>query len=151
MKKLMFIFLILLVFVVSPINTYALSTADMHTNILAEGIRSVNDLKDYGSNQGSGGGCDSLLGSTGDSNSVAWLLQFIFNIVKVVGALLVVVLSSIDFAKVVVKSDDDEMAKARSKLITRLILAAAIFFIPTITMVLLEVFGVVSDPTCGIQ
>ena len=60
------------------------------------------------------------------------------------------VLSSIDFTLCIVNSDDDSMAKAKKKLGQRLILAALLFFVPTISMALLDIFGITADPTCGI-
>ena len=86
-----------------------------------------------------------------DENSVAWLLQQIFNFVKIVGPILVVVLSSIDYAKVIIQSDDESMGKANKKLMWRLILAALLFFIPLLIQVFLQMFGFTSDPTCGIH
>ena len=152
MKKLYICLFILLILVMSPINTMALSiNNDVPFNILEDSVNSVKDIGDMNSQYNQAQNCNTLLGNPNVESSVAWLLQYVFNVIKVVGPLLVVILSSIDFAKVIVKSDDDEMAKARKKLITRLILAAALFFIPTITMVLLEVFGLTSDPTCGLQ
>ena len=64
--------------------------------------------------------------------------------------ILVVVLSSIDFTKVIVKGDDEAMQKAVKKLAMRLLLAALLFFVPTITNVVLDVFGLTSESTCGI-
>ena len=51
----------------------------------------------------------------------------------------------------IVKSDDDAMAAATKKLGYRLMLAGLLFFIPTVVQVLLGIFGITSDPTCGIQ
>ncbi len=93
----------------------------------------------------------SLLGSPSDPDSVAWLLQKLLDYIKVFGPILVIVLSSVDFLKVIIKSDDDAMAAATKKLGYRLILAGLLFFIPTIVEVLLGIFGITSDPTCGIQ
>ena len=92
----------------------------------------------------------SLLGNPSDPDSVAWLLQTLLNYIKVIGPILVIVLSSVDFLKVIIKSDD-AMSAAAKKLGYRLILAALLFFIPTIVEVLLGIFGITSDPTCGIQ
>lgn len=94
---------------------------------------------------------DGLIGNPEDPDSVAWLLQVIFNVIKVVGPILVVILSSVDFLKVIVKSDDEAMAKAEKKLIIRLILALLLFLIPTIVQVILQVFGIYGDPTCNIK
>ena len=78
-------------------------------------------------------------------------MQTLLNYIKVLGPILVIVLSSVDFLKVIIKSDDDAMTTAGKKLGYRLILAALLFFIPTIVEVLLGIFGITSDPTCGIQ
>ena len=44
------------------------------------------------------------------------------------------------------------MKKAQKKLITRLILVALLFFVPTITLAILDIFGMSSnDPTCGLE
>ncbi len=96
-------------------------------------------------------GDDSMLGSINDPNSVAWLLQQIFNYIKILGPLLVVVLSSVEFAKVIIQSDDEAMAKAQKKLITRIILAACLFLIPTLVSAALDLFGITSNATCGLE
>lgn len=96
-------------------------------------------------------GNDSLLGSYDDPDSVAWLLQKVFNYVKLLGPFIVLVMSGIDFAKVIVMGDDEGMKKAQSKLIVRLILAASLFFLPGIITALLEIFGITSSGICGLQ
>ena len=96
-------------------------------------------------------GDNSILGSINDPNSVAWLLQQVFNYIKILGPILVVVLSSVEFAKVIINSDDEAMAKAQKKLITRIILAACLFFIPTLVQAALDLFGFTSDATCGLE
>ena len=94
----------------------------------------------------------SILGSTSDPDSVAWLLQQILNYIRALGPAIVVVLSGVEFAKVIVTGDDDGMKKAQKKLITRLILVALLFFVPTITLAILDIFGMSSnDPTCGLE
>ena len=145
--------LTMFVLLFSPVSTFALTSNEFvqnNINILAKTNNNDIDLGQYNQPQTCDGN-DSILGNVNDENSVAWLLQQIFNYIKVIGPLLVVVLSSIDFAKVIVKSDDEAMAKAQKKLGMRLILAAALFFIPTIVAALLDVFGFTSSATCGIQ
>ena len=142
-KKWVLIISILMLFFVG--NTVSAKTMSI------ESVNGVNSTVASMPNLGVVLSCDGALGNPSDENSVAWLLQQILNFIKVVGPLLVVVLSSIDFAKVIIKSDDDSMAKAQKKLGMRLILAASLFFIPTIVQVLLDVFGLTSDPTCGIR
>ena len=113
--------------------------------------QSTEDLMDGYNQPQNCTGKDSLLGDYNDPKSVAWLLQKIFNYIKVLGPFIVLVMSGIDFAKVVVMGDDDGMKKAQSKLITRLILAASLFFLPGLVSAMLELFGITSSGICGLQ
>ena len=64
---------------------------------------------------------------------------------------MVLVLSSLDFAKAILTSDDESMKKAQSNLITRLLLAAALFVLPVLIEVLLDVFGFTPSDFCIYQ
>lgn len=154
MKKIIItvFFVIATMFIVTPINTQALSikdTAFSSVYVLDENVDPW--LGDTDQDQTCDGSQNSMLGDPEDPNSVAWLVQHIFNFIKIVGPILVVLLSSIDFAKVIIKSDDEAMAKAQKKLILRLILAGLLFVIPTLVNVILDVFGMTSTSTCGIK
>ena len=145
-KKLMlFIYIFGILLSIVPVKTSAIELHDVSDNIyvLANNTTTSQNVDCDGS--------DSLLGNPEDENSVAWLLQQIFNFVKIVGPILVVVLSSIDYAKVIIQSDDESMDKANKKLMWRLILAALLFFIPLLIQVFLQMFGFTSDSTCGIH
>lgn len=147
MKKIMFIIILFSAFMFLPcLNVNALSISNK-INIL-DNTQNI-DMSQY--NQDQDCSPSGLLGDPNDENSVAWLLQKVFNYVKVIGPILVVILSSIDFLKVIFNGDDDAMKKAQKKLATRLVLAAALFFIPTIVQALLRMFGITANPTCGIN
>lgn len=94
-------------------------------------------------------GDESLLGDVNDENSVAWLLQKIFNYIKILGPSLTIVFSSIDYIKAIVSSDEKQMNKVNSNFIKRMIAAVLLFFIPTITSAVFDVFGITTD--CGIS
>ena len=97
-------------------------------------------------------GCRAILGNVENEESVAWMVQQIFNIVKYAGPFLVLVLSSVDFAKTIVQNDEETMKKAQKKLIIRLIAMVFLFFVPDLVFTILNIFGMVStDPTCGIS
>lgn len=106
-------------------------------------------LDGYDQNQDCGD--NGLLGNVNDEDSVAWLLQKILNYLKIIGPFIVVVMSGIDFTKVIVTSDDDSMKKAQKKLVIRLLLAGSLFFLPQIVIALLDIFGITSDATCGLH
>lgn len=155
-KILILILLLIALFIVNPINSNALSSSNCSISdcvYLLDPVTTADDfdlLDDYNHDQ-SCEGSDSILGDPNDENSVAWLLQQILNYVKVIGPILVVIMSSVDFVGVIAKGDDEAMTKAKKKLITRLILAVCLFFIPTFVEAILDIFGITSSATCGIS
>lgn len=146
-KKLLIIFTLLLSVLILPMNTNAKEINDMTVNY-SNSINENNNisldnmfiLKEN---------CNTFLGNPDDDKSVAWLLQKILNYIKILGPILVVVLSAVEFSKVIINSDDDAMAKAQKKLITRLLLAICLFLIPTLVELMLNIFGL--QGTCGIK
>lgn len=83
--------------------------------------------------------------------SVGWMLQTIFNYIKVLGPIIVVLLSSIDFIKAVVGTDEKAMKEAQSKLIIRLIAALALFLIPTLIQLLLSFINITLSDGCYVK
>ena len=156
MKKIFLIILITIttMFLFTPVKAIAMTKKDYNSsfsNTIELLANPTEDVKKATENYDQDQNCNTLLGNPEDEDSVAWLVQKILNYVQIIGPLLVVILSSIDFAQVIIKSDDDAMAKATKKLTTRLILAASLFFLPILVKVLLSTFGITSDPTCGIK
>ena len=107
-------------------------------------------LEDYNQNQNCSGD-NSILGSYDDPNSVAYFLQIIFNWMKLIGPFIVVVMSGIEFTKIIVTGDEDGMKKAKNKLIVRLILVALLFFLPDLIKAFLELFNITSSGICGLN
>ena len=86
-----------------------------------------------------------------EEGSVYDLLQTLLDYIKILGPILVVILSAVDFIKAVASSDEDAMKKAQHRLVIRLIAALALFLIPTFVQLILELIGGLSDPTCLLQ
>ena len=152
MKKVLIIFVtIFSLFVINSanINVHAVTLSN-YVQIADENDTAwINEYNNEVNNQ-STGDCNSLLGSPTDTNSVAWLLFTVLNWMRVIGPLAVIVLSGIEFAQAIVKSDDDTMKKAKGHLTTRLVMAGLLFLIPSVVKLLLDVFNLTSDPMCGI-
>ncbi len=146
-RKIITILLIITcVMFMSPINTKALDVNNV--NIVENGSSFISNTINIAE------ACPpskAILGDVDCEDSVAWLVQLIFNVVKVMGPILVILLSSIDFIMVIIKSDNDQFQKAQKKLITRLVLALLLFVIPTIVEVILQVFGITGSATGGIR
>lgn len=76
--------------------------------------------------------------------SVGWILQTILNYIKVLGPIAVVLLSALDFINAILSSDEKAMKEAQSKLIIRLIAAVALFLIPTLVELLMNLINTAS-------
>ena len=81
-------------------------------------------------------GCDDIFGQ--EEGELGWLLNLILGYIRVIGPILVVLLSAIDFIKAIVGTDEKAMKEAQSKLVIRLICAVALFLVPTLVQVLLS-------------
>ena len=90
--------------------------------------------------------CEDIF-DTQTPGALGWMLVTILNYIKVIGPILVVLLSAIDFVKAVFSSDDKAIKEAQSKLIIRLIAAIALFLVPTLIQVLLSF---INQTTCMI-
>ena len=144
MKKgiITFLLIVTCIMFISPINTRALEVNSINIVDKNESNLVTNTINIA---------ADPLLGDPADENSVAWLIQLVLNIVKVVGPILVILLSSVDFIMVIIKSDNEQFQKAQKKLITRLILALLLFLVPVIVEILLQIFGFTGSATAGIK
>lgn len=152
MKKSLLVIICMTLLLFTPVNTKALEHNNINNFIeigATSQVTSTSDIDDWSQKYNQNQNCNTLLGNPSDENSVAWLLNKLLKYGTIVGILLVVVLSSVDFAKVIIKSDDDAMQGAIKKLEYRLILAGLLFFLPTITNAILDIFNLTSDSTCG--
>lgn len=95
--------------------------------------------------------CNSLLGYPDDKDTPAYYLQIVFDVMKYIAIILLIVLSTMDFFGAVTSSDDNAMKKAASKCVKRLILCVIIFFIPMLLEYILTHLGVYSTDICGIN
>ena len=82
-----------------------------------------------------------------EEGHVGWILNTIFNYIKIIGPVLVVLLSAIDFIKAVVGTDEKAMKEAQSKLVIRLVAAIGLFLVPTLVQLLLSF---INASTCTI-
>ena len=95
-------------------------------------------------------GCGGVFGDPNDPNYIAYYLQLIFNIMKFLGPILVIVMSIIDLLKVTAEQKQDgELEKLGGKTLKRLIYAIIIFVLPTLINYLFGLVGLYG--TCGIK
>lgn len=104
--------------------------------ILNELSNNFGKLK-LGNNYEKGQTCESIF-NFDNPDSLGSFLQRIFDMVKLIAPILVILFGSLDFGKAVISSDQEELKKAQSRFIKRCIAAVALFFLPTIINLLLE-------------
>ena len=104
----------------------------------------------------SGIGCEGIFGKTdGNGNftkeSFGWLIQTALNYIKIIGPVLVIILSMLEFIKAIATSDEDAMKKAQSRLVVRLIAVVVLFLLPFLVGEVLKLINGISNPTCGFK
>ena len=103
----------------------------------------------YIQGQGNYANCDGILTSDGIE-----MIREILSYFRILGPILLILFIAIDFAQATIAQDSDAMKKAESKVVSRAIATALLFFIPTILRAILNLPGVRSaieipdDPLC---
>lgn len=80
--------------------------------------------------------CSAILGQ-----GVAEVLEYVYAIMRIATPILVIGLTTMDFVKAVAAVKDDDMRKAQSTAIKRIIIGVVIMFIPTIVNLILWLIG----------
>ena len=68
-----------------------------------------------------------------------------FNYVKVIIPILIILLSIVDFLKVIFSGKDDDMKKAMDKFIKRIIIAVVFILVPLFISIIINISGVTSQ------
>lgn len=91
--------------------------------------------------------------SSCDANSIKRvfsLLGNLFNIVKIIIPIILIVMGTIDFVKAMITNNPDETKKSQALFIKRLIVAVCVFFVFPIVSFLMSLVGESMDNTCMI-
>lgn len=83
--------------------------------------------------------CNGIFGSPSDPDSLAHMINTALGWLRILAPILVIVFGSIDLLKAVIASNSDQMKKAQSTLIKRIFIAVALFFVPTLVNIILDV------------
>lgn len=107
---------------------------------------------DVGEGSSVGSGCGALL-----NNEAVSLIEDLLTMIQVLGPVLLILLTAVDFAQAVIGQDDKALSKAGSKVVKRAIATVVLLLVPTIVKALfnldgirgvLEESGIVDNPTC---
>ena len=83
--------------------------------------------------------CKTLFGGDGEDSTLLDIIKFLFNAIKILVPIILLVLGSIDFIKAIFAQDEGAIKKAQATFIKRLIIAVAIFLIPSVLKALLNI------------
>lgn len=96
--------------------------------------------------------CDQLF--DGDSEELRRLIKTIYNFIKILVPIMILVLSTLDFAKTIFSGKEDDMKKVTKRFVSRLVIVAIIFLFPILLKLLLtiayDIWGILSPDFCGI-
>ena len=93
--------------------------------------------------------CNTLFKNKSGYNATHGLLKTTLKFMQYLAVTLALVLSAVDFVKVVPSQDKSLLKKSTTKAVTRLIIAVAIFLVPIILKFILELIGF-SNPFCDL-
>ena len=88
--------------------------------------------------------------SEGELNELGEFVNGLFLLIKLAAPALVIILSTIDYVKAIINSDDSDMKKVTQKMVKRIIFGFLIFLLPFLLDLLFHLFGLYDLSTCGI-
>lgn len=95
--------------------------------------------------------CGTLfVNSDGSLNELGKSLNSLYTLIKIATPALVLILTTIDYAKAIASQDDGNIKKSTQKTIKRLIIGLFIFFLPFLLDLLFHLFGLYSISRCNI-
>ena len=89
-----------------------------------------------------------ILDSCGGLGDIIKVIKGLFDVIKIVVPIILLIMGAIDLAKAVLASDDKEIKAATTKLTKRAIAAVAVFFAATIVEVIMSLVGDKKWKTC---
>ena len=91
--------------------------------------------------------CEAIFGDPENSNSIAYMLQEVFDFIKFLDVVLILLLTIVEFTKAIT-AGDDAIKKAINTTGKRVIAGVIIFFVPTVLNFIFNIIGFYG--TCGI-
>ncbi len=95
--------------------------------------------------------CSGLLGNPKNEGEPAFYLQIIFNVMKYVAIIILILFSMMDYFGAIFNHDNDAIKKATSKLIQRLLICVVLFLFPYLLEYIFTWINVYNPSTCGIR
>lgn len=84
-----------------------------------------------------------LFGSKTNPTQLRYYIDLIMQYIRIIVPILVITLGTLDFAKAVLAGKEDEMKKAQNTFVRRLIAGVAVFFVPLLVDIVMELADIV--------
>lgn len=81
--------------------------------------------------------------ATGDPPSIAYMIHTALLYVRIIVPILIIVLGMLDLGKAVIASKEDEMKKAQTTFVKRVIIGVIIFFVPLLVDLIMQLADIV--------
>ena len=95
------------------------------------------------------GVCAGVLGETGLPDKLAYMLQLVVLAIQIVVPFLLIVWGMLDLGKAVIAQKEDEIKKGQTLFMKRVIAAVIVFFVVTITTLLINLVADESETITG--
>lgn len=86
---------------------------------------------------------EAIFGSKDDPDSIRYMVNTILQYVRIIVPILIILLGTIDFAKAVLAGKEDNMKKAQTDFIKRVMIGVAVFFVPLLVDVVMWLADIV--------
>ena len=156
MKYKKYLLILLITLLLGTTKTYALSK-NSYGNINNNLVQNVNkielNIKSSGPINILEVGCNDIFGDKKDPDSLSHLINEILQYPRIIVPIIIIGLGTLDLAKAVIASKEDEMRKAQKTFVKRVIIGVAFFLIPAFVNLIMWLADIVWNgayPTCGL-
>lgn len=84
-----------------------------------------------------------LFGDKNDPESISYMIHSILKFVRIIVPILIILLGILDFGKAVIAGKEDQMKKAQMDFVKRVVIGVAVFFVPVIVDIIMELADLV--------
>lgn len=156
MKYKKYLLILLTVLLLGTTKTYALNKNDYRSinNNLVQNVNKIeSNIKSPNLINILEVECNDIFGDKNNPDSLSHLINEILQYPRIIVPIIVIGLGTLDLAKAVIASKEDEMKKAQKTFVKRVIIGVAFFLIPAFVNLIMWLADIVWNgayPTCGL-
>lgn len=119
-------------------NGQAIDQDTYYSEFKYEGILDIEDIKELTCED-----YESVFGSKDDPDSIRYMLESVLQYVRIIVPILIILFGTLDFGKAVIAGKEDAMKKAQTDFIKRVLIGVAVFFVPLLVDVVMDLAEIV--------